>query len=126
MSLLLEVVVGLGVFVVAALIMIGTFPTFHRALTAAKNYSTASYVARDFMERERALAGQPTVTPRTFPYPVTYSIDGKIITTVFQVDIAYQTYDASLPQARRGVQVRVTWSEGPIRREVFYETFHPL
>lgn len=123
MSLLLEVVLGLGIFAGALLLMFSIFPTVHRSLTEAKNYRTASAIAASFAEREMLQSYSPIPAPQVFPYPVVSVLDGKSVTTDFTVNIARQTFDTGLPTEYQSIQVRVQWNEGAIAREVFYETF---
>ena len=52
-SLLLEIVVGLGIFLVAFLLVYGVFPMSQRALAEARNQLVANSIAREFLEAER-------------------------------------------------------------------------
>ena len=123
MSLLLEVVLGLGIFAGALLLMFSIFPTVHRSLTEAKNYRTASAIAASFAEREMLQSYSPIPAPQVFPYPVVSVLDGKSVTTNFTVNITRQAFETGLATEYQSIQVRVQWSEGAIAREVFYETF---
>lgn len=124
-ALLLELVIGLGIFSVSMLAMLSIFPSSHRAMTEAKNYAMASSLARDYMDQER---GRAYALPqaRNFPVVGTAVVDGKSLNTTFTVDIAHQMYELGTPTERRGIEVRVSWAEGATRREVFYESFEIL
>jgi Tfp pilus assembly protein PilV len=124
-SLLLEIIIGLGVFSVGLLVMLAVFPSSHRSLTQARNYATATSIARDFMDRERSVSASAAVTPTDFPFVSTSIVDGKTLQTTFTVDIQYQELGGAAGEQRL-IIVTVSWQEGPIDREVRYETFQVI
>lgn len=122
-SLLLEVVLGLGIFTSALLLMLSVFPSVHRGLTQAKNYRTATAIATSALEREMTREYLPMPGPQNYLDRVVTTLDGKTVTTDFTVDIVRQTFDPGLPGEYQTIQVRVSWTEATIDREVLYETF---
>lgn len=115
MVLLLEIVIGLGIFVMALLFTFGLFATANRSTTSTKNLSTASDLAVEEMERTITL-GYGSIAP-VAPYevPMEATIDGNQSRIVFrpQVDVRVLPAEAAPNNfQRKHILVTVTWNEG--------------
>lgn len=132
LSLLLEVIFGIGIFSVCMLMVFSLFPTSHRSLTQAKNYGFAGNLARQIMEQERAL-GYDGLPLGPGPIDLIYgtaTVDGTTATTTFnhQRTVAQLTTSAAEGYDSKGLAVRVWWVDGRagvasfLEREVTLET----
>lgn len=121
MSLLLETVVGLGIFTVALLIIFGIFGTVGRSSGQARDHSLATHLARETLDRERS---RPYASVDDVPLtvvPVNYTMKGVTGTTTFNVVVDVTEV---VPGERKDVLVTVSWDEGTtMTREVRLETF---
>lgn len=115
LSLLLEVIFGLGLFAASMLLVFAVFPTSHRAITSTKNLAVATDLAREFMEQELAKS-YGTITdadPVAFPIPVT--VNGVVTSTEFDPLVeVFAELPGAAPNdfARKRVVVTVGWVEG--------------
>ncbi len=115
-SLLLEVVFGLGLFAISVLLLFGIFPNSHRATTQAKNTSLATNLARELLESDisRGYDNVPLGTTNNV-VPVASIVNGTPVTVNFNTTVAVTAH--AQPEIRV-VTVTVAWSEGPINRQV--------
>lgn len=125
-SLLLEVVVGLGIFATCILLIFGVFTSSQKATASSKDLTVASDLAREIMESQlaRGYAGLETTDPVVVTIPTT--VDGRRTTTPFttKVDVTRQTADANFPFRRKYLLVTVSWDGATgVRRKVKLETY---
>lgn len=124
-SLLLEVLFGLGLFGGVMLIVFGLFPTTHRSITQARRITEATNLANEFMETERTVGGTGFIDP--VPGPVSQlitlgaSVDGKPISNTYNITVSRATSAAGADDERQSIVVNVTWNEGPTNRTVSAE-----
>lgn len=114
MTLLLEVMIGLGIFVTAMLMVFGLFATSQRATVSAKNFTVASDLCRDVMEAELAAGydGVSNKAPVDIPMPTT--VDGVVTTTTYtsQVQVFVEPPDAPpMDFERKRILVTISWVE---------------
>lgn len=122
-SLLLEVVLGLGVFAVAFLLSVGVFPGAQKALAQSKNYLVATDLARQILEERRALGYSGVVVGLTgpIPSPISATVHGVQAATDFEYEVLVtEPFPA---QQIRDVLVTVRWREAAIVREVRLESY---
>ncbi|MBI3925355.1 MAG: hypothetical protein HY319_07450 [Armatimonadetes bacterium] len=121
-SLLLEVVFGIGLFAASLLLIFGVLPTSHRALTQAKNLALANGIARELLEQELARDFDTIDSSAGIPYPRQVIVNGVQATTQFTGAVAVTVLDTAPPFDRKRVVATVMWTEGPIRRQVRLES----
>lgn len=129
-SLLLEVVFGIAIFSVSLLLLFGIFPTAQRSVNQARDVGIANNLAREFLERERALpygdVGNITQAATAPPELVTVPtvVNGVNGQTTFEVTVAVAEPE---PGKRKVITVVVAWHEGSgpleVDREVGLECF---
>ena len=125
MNLLLEVVLGLGIFALSILMIFGVFPYAQRAITQSKNVAVAHNLARDFLDRERALTYPDVgnVTPASVSppeiVPVNTTVNGVTARTIFEVTVRVDELELN---KRKVITVEVVWEEGPIKRQARMES----
>ncbi|HIB67254.1 MAG TPA: hypothetical protein EYO33_19655 [Phycisphaerales bacterium] len=125
--MLLEVVIGFGVFATAVLFLFGLFATSKKAQASSKNLAIASELCREAMERELAkgYAGITTEPPIPNPHapPMESTVNGVTSKTYFQLSVDVNellvTAD-SVP--RKLVTVTVSWDGVTGPRKVELET----
>ena len=120
MMLLLEVLVGIGVFSVALLLLFGVFPATHRAETMANNLNVANGLALEYLERELAKPYDGIADSGPFPIPIVTTVNG--VDTVRDFEITVSETELDLDR-RRLVNVRVQWMQGEIQRRVEVEGY---
>lgn len=113
-SLLLECVFGLGIFVVSLLLLFSVFPTAQRSSQQARELSQGSWIARDLMEGvlargyDLAVSHAPTVLPRQS------FVNGVQLTT----DYTYRVEVAPQGTANvKNVVVTVDWPSSSLPRQ---------
>jgi type II secretory pathway pseudopilin PulG len=118
-SLLLEVLIGLGIFLIAFLFVYGVFPMSQRSLAEGRNQMVANNIAREFMEieRDKNLArvargeGKLTITD-------TRKSDGQTEGRKSAVDYEVTVTGDDGPTAgTRLVEVAVNWTYGGLKHE---------
>jgi hypothetical protein len=122
-SLLLEVIFGLGLFSVSLLMLFGIFPTSHRAVTQAKNVSLATNLARELLEGElvKGFANAGVPVAGTVIIPKSGLVNGEPVTTNFDCTVTVTPHPV---EANVKVVVsRVAWREGPIQRDVTLQSY---
>lgn len=123
-SLLLEVMVGLGIFLIAFLMVYGVFPMSQRSLAEGRNQMVANSIAREFLEAERdkTLA---TVAQGKGNIVVTDTRSGQHQVEGRQSHVDYEVTvtgsDGSVPGTRL-VQVVVAWNYGGLAHRTRMET----
>lgn len=118
-SLLLEVIIGLGIFLIAFLFVYGVFPMSQRALAEGRNQMVANNLAREFMEieRDKNMArvargeGKLTVTDSRRSEG---EVDGRKGAVDYEVTV---TGDDGPAPGTRLVEVAVSWTYGGLRHE---------
>ena len=122
-ALLLETLLGLGIFATALLLSFGAFPNGQKATNLSRNYLLARSLARDYLDRELLKDFGSVVDIAPFPAPRTVTSNGVTTTVDFEVEIIVDVLDPGPPIARNNVRSVVRWAEGPFQREVFYESW---
>jgi hypothetical protein len=116
MTLLLETVVGLGIFTAAMLLIFGLFASSQKATVSSKNLAVAADLARETMETEltKGYAGVTDLGPVDIPMPTT--VDGVETTTTYTSEV--QVFDEAASSAdnpfafpRKRILVTVSWPE---------------
>lgn len=118
-SLLLEVLIGLGIFLIGFLFVYGVFPMSQRSLAEGRNQMVANNIAREFMEAERDknLArvargeGKLTVTDKRKSDDL---VEGRKGSVDYEVTV---TGDDGPAPGTRLVDVAVTWTYGGLQHE---------
>ncbi|GMU55768.1 MAG: hypothetical protein AMXMBFR33_49140 [Candidatus Xenobia bacterium] len=120
MSMLLEIIFGLGIFCISLLLLFGIFPTTHRATTQAKNVSVATNLAREYLERAMALgfANATSFVPPAVTVPG--QVNGVAVNTTFQGQVTVTPQ--GWPNVNNVVS-EVRWREGPIQRSVRLQSY---
>lgn len=126
-SLLLEALLGIGIFGAVMLVVFSLFPSTHASLAQARRYSEALNLAREHAELVRALgypAGAPPVPPLAqypMPLPVSVVVDGKATETLYTVTVN-RALAGTAPDDLCTINVTVAWDEGTgigtLRRQV--------
>ncbi len=120
-SLLLEVLFGLGLFGAVLLIVFGLFPTTHRSITQARRVTEANNLAREYLEVERAKPFQdPAPGSFTAGFPTVRSrVDGNEVSNTYNVTVAVTNVGTpASDDERQSIVVSVAWNEGPVNRTV--------
>ncbi|MBI3927516.1 MAG: hypothetical protein HY319_18400, partial [Armatimonadetes bacterium] len=89
-SLLLEILFGLGLFAIAFILVFSLFPTSHHSLTQAKNYALANAAAQEYIAKEKVKDYQAILDASpTLGLVETRSatINGVAVNTTFNVDV---------------------------------------
>ncbi len=114
MVLLLELVIGLGIFVLALLFTFGLFVTTNRSGAAAKDFIVATDLAREYMEQQLALPYDQllTIPPLTDLPPRKFLIDGRQSETEYHPEVRV-TEEGPFPPPndfhRKHILVVVSW-----------------
>ena len=126
-SLLLEALLGIGIFGAVMLVVFSLFPSTHASLAQARRYSEAVNLAREHAELVRALgfpAGAPPVPALPqypMPLPVSVVVDGKAAETIYTVTVN-RALSGTAPDDLCMINVTVAWDEGTgigtLRRQV--------
>ena len=119
-SLLLESLVGIGLFGVAVLLSMSIFPTGQRAVVQGKNYALANGIAREIMEECKASSFASVVDDNFFITRMT-EVNGAAANVTFTVNID-ETTTGVPPSEQMDVVVQVSWQESAIQRKVQLET----
>ena len=115
MTLLLEIVLGLGIFTAALLFIMGIFTMSHKSTTSAKNLAVASQLAREVMEQQIAIGYPSIVTLAPVEVPMPATINGVDVITNFTVLVEAVEEPAGAPPndfAKKRVLVTINWREG--------------
>jgi hypothetical protein len=115
MALLLEIVVGLGIFAGSMLFVMGIFTMSHKSTTSTKNLSVAGDLAREHMEQEIARGYASLITRAPVDIPVAATINGVQTSTVYTIAVEVFTEAPGPPPnnfARKRLLVTVSWREG--------------
>lgn len=113
--LLLEVVIGLGIFAATLLFVMGIFTISHRTTTSSKNLAVASNLCREVMEQEVVQGYSAVDTRPAVDVPIVATIDGQDVTTVYRVTVEVTQEPAGPPPdnfRRKRLLVTVGWHEG--------------
>lgn len=119
--MLLETVLGLGIFAVCLLMLFSIFPTSHRSTTQAKNVSLATNLARERLEWQLALGHDDAASVPPTVIPKGCRINGEDTQVEFVCTVTV-TDVASMPGVRNVVSL-VEWKEGPINRRVDLQSY---
>jgi len=124
-SLLLEALLGIGIFGAVMLVVFSLFPSTHASLSQARRYTEAVNLAREHADLVRAM-GYPTGAPPVpaippVPVPISVVVDGKPSETLYQVTVD-RTLAGTPPDDLCLINVTVSWDEGTgigtIKRQV--------
>lgn len=123
---MLEVLVGLTIFVIALLLVFSFFPNAKRSAVMAKNRATANSLAKELLERERALPYNDVgnVTPAAVAPPEVFAIpgvvDGQNVNTDFEARIRVTELE---PDKLKEISVEISWMHGSQRHQFRLETY---
>ncbi|MGE0491785.1 MAG: type II secretion system protein J [Vulcanimicrobiota bacterium] len=125
-SLLLEAVFGLTLFALAMLFVFALFPATRRSAEMARERDVANNLARDYLERERALpyddvgniTPAATTPPEQIAIPTTF--DGVSSQTNYDVEVIVTEPEVD---KRKVVRVVVRWLSSGIEHSVSLETY---
>ena len=114
--LLLEVVVGLGVFVAAILFVFGIFASSQKATVSSKNLAIASDLAREAMETELARGYDDLTTSAPVNVPIETEVDGVKTTTTFTTEVTVTEVPPGKNKGvddfvRKHIRVQISWPE---------------
>ncbi len=125
-TLLLEVLLGFGIFLTALLLAFGVFPNSAKATTLSRNYTIARALARDHLERELTKS-YISMAPSATSEIKLVTNNGVQVEKNFEIDVAVVVLDdrgAGDPFDRKHIKVTVTWNlSSDSRREVFLESW---
>ncbi len=115
-SLVLEIVIGLGIFLIAFLLSYGVFPLNQRALAEARNQLVANGIARQVMnvERERKtarVAGGGGDLLITDVREGNHVVEGRDSRVDYNVEVKARDGDL---EGTRVIEVSVTWTYGGV------------
>lgn len=123
-SLLLEAVIGFGIFATALLVIFALFPSTYQSTTLAKNLTIANGIAQEVMEQERAQPFINVVSKPRVPFPAPASvIDGTVSNVNFNVEVVVLNDPLPTVPFRKHLAVRVDWADSRIVHEVVLETY---
>lgn len=114
--LLLEVVVGLGVFVAAILFVFGIFASSQKATVSSKNLAIASDLGREAMETELARGYDDLATSAPVNLPIETEVDGVKTTTTFTTEVKVTEIPPGKNKGvddfvRKHLQIQISWPE---------------
>ena len=123
---MLEAVFGLALFALAMLFVFALFPATRRSAEMARQRDVANNLARDYLERERALpyddvgmiTPAATAPPEQIAIPSTF--DGVTSDTNYEVEIVVSEPEVD---KRKVVRVVVRWQSLGIDHSVRLETY---
>jgi type II secretory pathway pseudopilin PulG len=123
-SMLLECLVGIGIFAVAVLMAMGLYPAAHGALTQAKQMNVATQLSHQVMEQALsrgwdAVVDIPPGPSTEFVYPMQQ--EGRDINLRYQYEVDVQG-PASGSKLKK-ILVTVRWTQGKHKRSVFVESY---
>jgi type II secretory pathway pseudopilin PulG len=112
MTLLLEVIIGLGIFSVSILLIFGLFASSQKATASAKNLAVAADLAKEVMETELS-KGYDGVGPSSVDIPMPTTVDGVATTTVYKTEVEVNEVIEKAPFdfPRKRILVTVSWDE---------------
>ncbi len=123
-SLLLEAVLGFGIFASALLVIFALFPSTYQSTTLAKNLTIANGIAQEVMEQERSQPFLNIVSKPRVPFPAPASvIDGVVSNVDFNVEVTVLNDPLPTVPFRKHLVVRVDWADARIVHEVVLETY---
>ena len=129
-SLLLEIIIGLGLFSLAIVFTLGMFPNSGRSLTQAQELMQATTVARQVLETIVAQGYHylPQAPGNYSPYltdAVTEisSTRGNTFTLQFnyEVDVNVAYVPTSTTEKFKNVTVCVSWNDGALLRRIYVQ-----
>ncbi|MFA5509179.1 MAG: hypothetical protein WC314_01560 [Vulcanimicrobiota bacterium] len=118
-SLLLEIVVGLGIFTVALLLVFGVLASSARSSSQAREYAVALHLARENMERLCSLPYPNVVTETAVEFPLGSVVNGVASTVSYQVITEVVEVN---PGEQKSVVVTVEWQHSETTRRVRLES----
>jgi hypothetical protein len=121
----LEVLIGFGIFATALLFAFGVFPNSQRAINGARNQTIANSIARENLNLELSKSPAAVVTTPFVPVDRFVVSNGVPITLHFEERIIVDVLSPSPhpPLNVSNIRSIVRWNEGPLQKEVFYETW---
>jgi hypothetical protein len=121
-ALLLEVIFGMMLFLIAFVMVLSVFPIARSSANLGKDRSVANNLAKDFLERERALPYDQVGINATGPVsvPIKSTANGVTSETVYQVEILVAELE---PGRRKAIRSIVKWGSAEHTHEVLLETF---
>lgn len=120
-SLLLEALLGLGIFAVSILVVLALIPGGHDSLNKGKNRMLATVICRDVLDQRKARAYDAIVTEAPFPLVRGTRIDGNDVNSEFTVTVSVAPLTAA-PYESKDLLVGVEWTESESTRRVQIET----
>ncbi|CAN0469508.1 unnamed protein product, partial [Phaeothamnion confervicola] len=117
-SLLLEVIIGLGLFSITILFALGMFPSANRSLVQSQDLVQATDIAREVLESQIAQSYSSLPNVSTVPYltdTVTAASSSygtsNVKSFTYEVDINVPSLPAS-PYSLKNISVCVSWQYG--------------
>ncbi len=114
-QLLLEVILGLGLFATTLLLAFMVFPNAGGAVSEGRAYSQATNLARRIMERTLDKGYPPSSVGDTL-YTVSFQHNGAqaVQEFLYRVDVS----DVNPPDELKNIVVKVWWNRGGVTRKV--------
>lgn len=123
---LLEALVALSVFALAILLIFAFFPGAKDASMLGRHMATAQSLARELLERERALPYSDVgeVTSAAVAPPEVFNVSSVVNGVQFETEFrATVTVSEIEPSKVKDILVTVVWDEGEKTHKVELETF---
>lgn len=124
--MVLEVVVGFGIFTIALLLIFGLFTTSRKATTTSKNLAVAVDLASQVMETELALGYAAVDSRDPQVIPLTTLVDGSPVTIEYVSEVTVTTVPSgsTFSFEHKRVVVTISWSEVTgMTRQTVLETY---
>ncbi len=119
---MLELVVAVGIFATAFLLLLGVFPTATRAIRQANEYLTASYLAEQEIELVRAMDYDAIVAVSPRDVTVQTTNRGITVDTRYTIEVDVSEIDPKNPDqiligsGLKRIRVLVSWTHEQIRK----------
>jgi hypothetical protein len=123
LSLLLECLIGIGIFAVAMLMAMGLYPASHNSMTHAKELTWAGELAHQVMEQQLSKPYDDIVdVAASADTRVAYTgvYNGRQVATEYIYDVAVGSKAGT---ELRTLLVTVRWNHGPHDRSVVLECY---
>ena len=120
-SLLLESVLGLGLFALALLFSLGIIVGVAKTSAEAREYTLARQTAQQVMEQYRGLPYASIAIPPPIPYLVSVPFTNDGVSAALDLTVTL-TITEPVANQRKDVLVNVSWTHGSLVRSVLLES----
>lgn len=120
-SLLLEALLGLGIFSISILVILALIPGGHDSLNKGKNRMLATVICRDILDQRKSRDYDSILTEAPFPVVRGTRIDNNEVSTDFTVTVTTLPLTPA-PNESQSLLVSVEWTESNSVRRVQLET----